>query len=115
MSSIISDQAKFSSVNRKQIADLVRKRRASSVFGNIATLDEINKVAEQEADMLVRDRDSREQRTALIHGIFSRFATWELNANACFISRTKFRKFCIEAGIVKAGLVIGDVGVIFYE
>lgn len=115
MSSIISDQAKFSSVNRKQIADLVRKRRSSSVFGNIATLDEINKVAEQEADMLVRDRDSREQRTALIHGIFSRFATWELNANACFISRTKFRKFCIEAGIIKAGLVIGDVGVIFYE
>ena len=113
MASIISDET--NSIDRSELVALVRKRRSSSVFGNVATLSDIFKVAEQEADMLVRDRDSKEQRIALIHGIFVKFATWELNANACFISRTKFRKFCIEAGILSSGLVIGDVGVVFYE
>jgi hypothetical protein len=115
VSSDLDENTRRKYYDNEYIVQLVKRRRSSSVFGNIATLNEINQVAEQEADMLVRDRDSREQRAALIHGIFSKFATWELNANACFISRTKFRKFCIEAGILKAGLVIGDIGVIFYE
>ena len=73
MASIISDET--NSIDRSELVALVRKRRSSSVFGNVATLSDIFKVAEQEADMLVRDRDSKEQRIALIHGIFVKFAT----------------------------------------
>ena len=77
MASIISDET--NSIDRSELVALVRKRRSSSVFGNVATLSDIFKVAEQEADMLVRDRDSKEQRTALIHGIFVKFAAVTMN------------------------------------
>ena len=111
-----TQETTFLSSLEQEIVTRVKQRRSSSVFGSVATLEEINREAEEEAAEIMNENGSFDQKTAILHGIFSKFATWELNANACFISRTKFRKFCIDANIVGPGKVlVGDIEVVFYE
>ena len=94
----------------------IKQRRSSSVYGNNVNLEQINREAEQEAAEIINENGSFNQKTAILHGIFSKYATWELNANASFISRTKFRRFCIDANIIGPRKVLkGDIEVVFYE
>jgi hypothetical protein len=103
-------------VDEHHLHTLVQQRRSSSVFGAVLTNKDVQQGTALEVQGILDDNGTPEQKTTLMHGIFAKYATWEFNANACYISRTKFRRFCYDANIVSPrGLLVGDIEVVFYE
>eukprot|EP00949_MAST-11_sp_MAST-11-sp1_P002213 g2213.t1 len=110
--------------NELEIAKAVKLRRASRVLGQVTDggTDSIlmaKSVAEEEIQTLMQIRTNPEQRELLLEAVFREYATWEFNSNASLISKTKWRAFLNDTGVLKKAngrrrLMNGDIDVSFF-